>query len=144
MTNSQIASALAEIGTLLELKGENPFRTNAYHAAARTIDQLGEELAAKVRAGTFEHLPGVGETLKEKIETFVNTGKIPQLEDLRAATPPGLVQMLRIPGLGPKKVKALADAGITDLTALQAACDAGAVAKMKGFGAKTQQNILEG
>jgi len=144
MTNSQIAAALDEIGTLLELKGENPFRTNAYHAASRAIDQLSTDVAAAVRAGNLGRIPGVGETLKEKIEALVNTGRIPQLEELRAATQPRLLQMLRLPGMGPKKVRALADQGVVDLDALRLACTEGRIAKMKGFGAKTQQNLLDG
>lgn len=144
MTNGQIAAALEEIGTLLELKGEDAFRTRAYHAAARTLDQLSDDIAAQVNAGSWGHVPGIGETLKQKIETMVKTGSIPQLEELRAATPPGLLQMLRIPGLGPKKVKALADTGIADLADLKKACEEGRVAKLKGFGAKTQENILNG
>lgn len=144
MTNSQIAALIDEIGTLLELKGENPFRSNSYHAAARAIDQVTDDIAARVRGGDLGHIPGVGEAIREKIEALVNTGAIPQLEELRAATPPGLLQMLRLPGMGPKKVKSLFDTGIKDLQELKAACDAGTVAKLKGFGPKSQQNILDG
>src|SRR3954464_14620869 len=119
MTNSQIAAALEEIGTLLELKGENPFRTQSYHTAARVIDQLGEELAPRLAGPGLGRIPGVGESLYEKIETLIETGGLPQLDELRAQTPPGLLQMLRIPGLGPKKVRALADNGISDLAQLK-------------------------
>jgi DNA polymerase (family 10) len=144
MTNSQIAAALSEIGTLLELQGETGFRANAYHSAARSVDNLGDEVEARVRAGQLGSIPGIGSTLREKIETLVLTGSIPQLEELRASTPVGLVQMLRVPGLGPKKVRALADSGIDDLAKLKQACDEGRVAKIKGFGAKTQENITNG
>jgi DNA polymerase (family X) len=144
MTNAAIAAALSEIGTLLELKGENPFRTQSYHAVARVIDQLTDDVAQRVIAGDLGKIPGVGDAIKEKIELLVRTGSIPQLDELRANTPPGLIQMLRVPGLGPKKVRALADTGIDDLVALKTACDAGTVAKLKGFGAKTQTNILNG
>ncbi len=144
MNNSEIAAALSEIGTLLELKGENPFRTNSYHAVARVIEQLTVDVAERIKAGDLGKIPGVGDAIKEKIEALVRTGSIPQLEELRANTPPGWLQMLRVPGLGPKKVRALAEVKIDDLVALKAACDAGQVAKLKGFGAKTQTNILNG
>src|SRR5947208_1083158 len=101
MTNVQIAAALAEIGILLELKGENPFRAQAYVTAARAVDQLGEELAPGVLAGQWETIAGIGEATREKIESLVRTGSIPLLEELRAQTPPGLIQMVRVPGLGP-------------------------------------------
>lgn len=144
MTNADIAAALSELGTLMELKGENPFRTQSYHAVARVIDQLTDDVGKRVLAGDLGKIPGVGDAIKEKIEALVKTGSIPQLEELRASTPPGLLQMLRVPGLGPKKVRALADAGFADSEALKAGCVAGAVAKLKGFGPKTQANILSG
>lgn len=144
MTNDQIAAALEEVGTLLDLRGENPFRANAYHAGARTVEQLTEPLAALVAEGRLAGVRGIGETLREAIAALVTDGHWPQLDTLRAETPPGLLLMLRVPGLGPKKVKALADTGIDDPTKLEAACKAGAVAKLKGFGAKTQQKILDG
>src|SRR5262245_49587642 len=144
MTNADIAAALSEIGTLLELKGENPFRTQSYHAVGRVIDQLTIDVAKHVLNDDLPKIPGVGEGIREKIESLVRTGSIPQLDELRANTPPGLLQMLRVPGLGPKKIRALADTGIADLVALKTACEAGQVAKLKGFGAKTQTNILSG
>src|SRR5438093_987817 len=145
MDKSQVAAVLSEIGTLLELHGENSFRCNAYHNAARAIDQLEgslPELIANKQLGTIR---GIGETLQEKITTLVTTGRLPFYDDLRAKTPPGLVQMLRIPGLGPKKVKALYDQlSIDDLDKLKEACVTDRVAELKGFGAKTQQKILDG
>ncbi|MCI0464077.1 MAG: DNA polymerase/3'-5' exonuclease PolX [Gemmataceae bacterium] len=145
MDQNQVAAILSEIGTLLELKGENAFRCNAYHNAARAIQQLETPLAELVASDQLRTIPGIGETLRDKITTLVNTGKLKFLDDLRAETPPGLLEMLRIPGMGPKKVKALHDQlGIDSLDRLKAACDSGEVAELKGFGAKTQQNILEG
>ena len=139
MDKEQVAAILDEIGTLLELQGENPFRANAYHNAARAIEQLEANLADVVAAGKLGEVPGIGDTLREKITTLVTTGQLPFYDDLRAKIPPGLLQMLRVPGLGPKKVKALYDQlGIDDLDKLKAACEAGQVAKLKGFGAKTQ------
>jgi DNA polymerase (family 10) len=145
MDSQRVAAILDEIGTLLELQGENPFRCLAYHNAARAIEQLEESLADVVAAGRLASIPGVGETLRDKITTLVTTGRLPFHDDLRQRTPVGLLEMLRVQGLGPKKVKALYDQlGIDDLAKLQKACEEDRVARLKGFGAKTQQNILEG
>jgi DNA polymerase (family 10) len=145
MTQDEVAEALDEIGTLLELKGENAFRCNAYRNAARTIQQLPGDLKQMVAEGKLGEVRGIGDTLLEKITTLVTTGKLPYLEDLRASIPAGVVKMLRLPGMGPKKVKALFDnLHIDTIEKLKLACEAGEVAKQKGFGAKTQQKILDG
>jgi DNA polymerase (family 10) len=144
MNAPQVAAALSEIGTLLELQGANPFKSQAYHTAARTIETLDGDLATIVAGGKLATVRGIGATLREAITALVNDGRYSVLDDLRAQTPPALMQMLRIPGLGPKKVKALHEEGISDLEALQKACEDGRVAKLKGFGAKTQDKILEG
>ncbi|MBY0455887.1 MAG: PHP domain-containing protein, partial [Gemmataceae bacterium] len=145
MTKDDVADALDEIGTLLELKGENAFRTNAYHNAARLVQQLPGDLSQMALEGKLQEVRGIGEALAQKITTLVTTGKLPYLEDLRASVPAGLVTMLKLPGLGPKKVKALHDLlGIDTIEKLKAACESGEVAKQKGFGAKTQAKILEG
>lgn len=145
MDKSEVAAILEEIATLLELQGENPFRANAYARAGRSIEQLETNIEDVVRDGKLDQVPGVGETLRDKITTLVTTGKLEFYDDLKARTPPGLLQMLRLPGMGPKKVKLLHDTlGIDDLKKLKAACDEGLVASLKGFGAKTQKNILEG
>jgi DNA polymerase (family 10) len=145
MDKDQVAFILNQIGTLLELQGENPFRCNAYFNGARAIEQLETDLGEVVAAGKLDQVPGIGETLREKITTLVKTGRLPFYEKLREKTPPGLLDMLRVQGLGPKKVKALYDQlGIDDLDKLKAACEDGRVATLKGFGEKTQQRILEG
>src|SRR5262245_22912659 len=145
MGKDQVAAILAEIGTLLELQGESPFRTNAYHNGARAILQLEEDLPTVVREGRLTSIPGIGATLSEKITTLVTTGRLPFYDDLRAKVPEGVVQMLRIPGMGPKKVMALnQQLGIDTIDKLKAACESGEVAKLRGFGAKTQDKILEG
>jgi DNA polymerase (family 10) len=145
MSKDEVAAALDEIGTLLELKGENPFRANAYHAASRTIVQMVGDLKQMVEAGQLSEIRGIGATLQEKIATLVVTGRLPYLEELRASIPAGLVEMLRLPGVGPKKVKALHDnLKINSVEDLKSACERGEVAKLKGFGAKTQAKILEG
>ncbi len=145
MDNQQVAQALSEIGVLMELLGENSFRVSAYVNASRTISQLTEEIVSYVNKGTLAEIAGIGVTLQEKITTLVKTGKLEFLEDLKAKVPPGLIKMLAIQGLGPKKVKALYDLlQIDSLEKLKTSCDAGNVAALKGFGAKTQQKILEG
>ncbi|MFQ3652289.1 MAG: DNA polymerase/3'-5' exonuclease PolX [Gemmataceae bacterium] len=145
MDREQVAAILNEIGTFLELKGENSFRVNAYLNGARAVSQMEEDLATVVREGRLTSIAGIGETLRDKITTLVTTGSLAFYEQLKAEIPPGLVDMLRIPGLGPKKVKTLHEQlGIDTLDKLRQACESGAVANLKGFGAKTQSKILEG
>jgi DNA polymerase (family 10) len=145
MGKDDIAAALDEIGTLLQLKGENDFRVRAYTNGARVVQQLEGDLGELIKSGKLADVRGIGDALFDKIAVLAETGKLPFLEELRAATPPGLVEMLRLPGVGPKKVKAMHDAlGIDTIEKLKAACDSGEVAKLKGFGEKTQAKILEG
>jgi DNA polymerase (family X) len=145
MDKGQVAEVLISIGTLLELKGENPFKTRAYQNAARTIEALSEPLDKVVAEARLGELKGIGEALQQKITELVTTGRLQYYEDLKAATPPGLVAMLDIPGLGPKKIKVLHDElGIDSVEQLEQACKAGKIAGLKGFGEKTQTNILEG
>ncbi len=145
MDKDQIAAILDEIGTLLEIQGENPFRSQAYHNAARAVQQLEEDLPTLVRDGRLGEVRGIGETLQQKITVLVTTGQLPFYDELRGRTPPGLFQLLRLPGMGPKKVKALYEQlGIDDLDKLKTACETDQVAALRGFGAKTQQKLLEG
>src|SRR5690349_4101120 len=144
MTSDQVASTLEEIAVLMELRGENPFKSNAYHTAARTIEQLSEDLGQVAAEGRLKGIRGIGSTLQDVIACLVRDECVPVLDELRQQVPPGLVQMLRLPGLGPKKIIALSQAGIGDLDALKLACEAGTVAKLKGFGGKTQDKILAG
>src|SRR5262245_50549405 len=99
MDKEQVAAVLSEIATLLELLGENVFRTNAYHNGARAVLQMEEDLGEVVRQGRLMDVPGIGATLRDKITTLVTTGRLPYHEELRAKVPPALLQMLRIPGL---------------------------------------------
>jgi DNA polymerase (family 10) len=145
MDKHQVAAILAEIATLLELQGENPFRCNAYRNAARAIEQMEEDLGEAIRGERLKEIPGIGETLQDKIAMLVTTSDLPFYADLKAKTPPGLLQMLRLPSMGPKKVKALYEQlGIKSLEDLKDACQQDRVAALKGFGSKTQQKILEG
>jgi DNA polymerase (family 10) len=145
MDKEQVAEILTEIGTLLELKGENPFKTRAYANAARTIEGLSEPLTKIVAENRLGEIKGVGEALTKKITELVTTGKLKYYEELKASIPPGLIEMLEIPGLGPKKIQALNQKlGVDSVGKLEAACQSGAVAGLAGFGEKTQANILEG
>ena len=109
MTKDEIAAALEEIGTLLQLKGENDFRVRAYTAGAKALVQLEGDFKARVAEKRFDDVRGIGDALQEKILTLATTGQLPFLDDLRASVPPGLIEMLRLPGIGPKKIKALHD-----------------------------------
>src|SRR5947209_9815137 len=100
MDKSEVAAVLEEIAVLLELQGENPFRANAYAKAGRAIAQLETNLDDIVKAGTLNEIAGIGETLRDKITTLVTTGHLPFYDDLKGKTPPGLIVMLRLPGMG--------------------------------------------
>jgi DNA polymerase (family 10) len=145
MDKDKVAAILVEIGTLLELKGENPFKTRAYANAARTLESLNEPLAALVAEKRLGEIKGIGEALEKKITELVETGKLKYYDELKASIPPGLIAMLEISGLGPKKIQALNQKlGVDSVETLEAACKSGKVAELDGFGEKTQANILEG
>lgn len=145
MDKDKVADILIEIGTLLELKGENPFKTRAYSNAARALGGLSEPLEKLVAEKRLGEIKGIGEALEQKITELVETGKLKYYEDLKASLPPGMVEMLEISGLGPKKIQAVyKKLGVDSIEKLEAACKAGKVAELDGFGEKTQANILEG
>ncbi len=145
MDKNQVAEILADIGTLLELKGENPFKTRAYANAARALETLAEPLATIVAENRLGEIKGIGDALQQKITELVTTGKLKYYEELKASIPPGLIAMLEISGLGPKKIQALQkQLGVDSVEKLEAACAAGKVAELTGFGEKTQANLLEG
>lgn len=146
MTKTEIASVLTDIGTLLELKGENPFKIRAYQSGARLLEGLSEEdIAQRVADGTLEEVKGIGEALAQKISELHRTGRLEFYENLKASVPEGLVEVLSIPGLGAKKVRALQEKlGVDSIAKLRAACAEGKVAALEGFGEKTQEKILTG
>jgi DNA polymerase (family 10) len=146
MTKNGIVEVLEQIGVLLELKGENPFKIRAYQSGARTLGMIEEaELARLIAAGELGTLKGFGEALVQKVTELHSTGRLEFFEKLKATVEPGLIEMLEIPGLGPKKIKALNERlGITGIAALAEACAKGTVAELEGFGAKTQEKILAG
>ena len=145
MDAKHVADILREIGEILGIKGENPFKTRAYENAARAIEGLGPGLDDAVQMGTLTEIPGIGEALAKKITELVTTGSLKYYEELRASIPDGLLDMTRIPGMGPKKIKAVYDKlGISTVGELEYACKENRLAALDGFGAKTQQNILAG
>ncbi len=145
METGRIAQILDEMGTMLEINGENPFRCRAYHTAAQSLMNLPDELSEMIADGSLAEVAGIGETMYAKIVQLATTGHLPSYDELRRKTPPGLVALLRIPGLGPKKIKTLRDdLRIESLADLRAAAESGRIAGVKGFGEKTEKKILEG
>lgn len=146
MTKNEIADVLTEIGTLLELKGENPFKVRAYQTGARALEGIEEaELARLVAEEKLGTIKGFGEALVQKITELHTTGKLEYFEKLKASIEPGLVEILQIPGVGPKKIKLLHDKlGVASIADLTKACHEGKVAALEGFGEKTQEKILAG
>lgn len=147
MDNGKIASLLEEMADLLEFRGENPFRIRAYRNGAKAIKDLTESVAGILADPTrrLDSIPGIGKTLVDKAKVLVETGSLPQLEKLRREVPDVVLSMARIPGLGAKKAAVLhQELKLKTLDDLRRACEQDAVKVLKGFGAKTQQVILEG
>lgn len=144
MDKNKVAEILVEIGTLLELKGENPFKTRAYANAARALEGINETLEKLVAEKRLGEIKGIGEAIEQKITELVETGTLKYYEELKASIPSGLIEMLGLSGLGPKKIQALnKKLGVDSIEKLEAACRAGKVAELDGFGEKTQANLLE-
>ncbi len=145
MTNAQIAAALEELAVLYQLDGADQYRVLAYTNSARTIKNEGRSVAEMARNGTVTDLPGVGKTLEEKIVALVETGEIPAAAKLKKKIPEGLLEISRIPGLGPKTVRRLHDElDVTGPEDLRAAAEAEKVRTLKGLGPKVEEKILAG
>ena len=144
MLNRKVADALNEIADLLDLQGVG-FKPRAYREAAMSIESLGEDVKVLAEEGRLREIEGVGESVEAKITELVGTGSIRYLEDLRRKVPAGLVEVMRVPGLGPKRAMILHDLlGIKDLATLESAAKGHKVRALKGFGAKTEGKVLEG
>ena len=145
MENKSIADLLTEIADILDIQGENPFRVRSYRNAARTIADMGQSVRAMVRAGEdLEQIPGIGKSLQERIEEIVSTGKCGFLEELRAKVPPALTELLKLEGLGPKKVKLLYDElGVDSVDRLEKSAQAGKLRDLPGMGLKTEEKVLK-
>ncbi len=145
ISKKDVIRILEEIAVLLELKGESPFKSIAYANAARRLETLEEDLEELVRRGGLTSIKGIGEALSKKITELVTTGRLEYYDKLRASIPPGHLEMLRIPGLGPKKIRALHEKlAIETLGELEYACMENHLVELPGFGARTQQKILTG
>ncbi|MEM0963833.1 MAG: helix-hairpin-helix domain-containing protein [Bacteroidota bacterium] len=143
MTNKAIARQLKLTADLIELTGGNPFRARAYASASRVVDRMDESAQALAASGDLVGVKGIGKGLAAEIGEFVETGAMSVTESMLQALPPGLPEVLRVKGLGVKKVRALwQEAGVTSLEDLEAAAAAGRLAELPGFGAKTVENIL--
>jgi DNA polymerase (family X) len=143
--NADITVIFEEIADLLEIEGANPFRIRAYRNAARILGDLPQEVCALVgRGDDLTRLPGIGSDLAGKISEIVTTGHCSLLERLRKELPPAITELLKIPGLGPKRVKALYhDLDVQTVEQLHRAAQDGRIRALHGFGAKTEQNILQ-
>ncbi|MFW5791804.1 MAG: DNA polymerase/3'-5' exonuclease PolX, partial [Desulfohalobiaceae bacterium] len=143
--NTDIERTLTQVADLLEIEGGNPFRVRAYRNAARAVGSMSREAAKMVDSGEeLTTIPGVGKDLAQKIETLVRTGSLPVLDELRQRLPPELLGLLDVEGLGPKRVSALYKGlGIHDVTTLKQAAQEGRVRELPGFGATTEQKILQ-
>jgi DNA polymerase (family 10) len=143
MRAAEVADILEEIGRLLEFKGENPFKVRAYVNAARALAELGEPLDAVVAEGRLREIQGIGAAIADKIMAFAETGSIPLLERLRGEIPPGVLDLVAVPGLGPKRARAAFEAlGIASLDDLETAAASGRLAEVPGFGERTARTIL--
>lgn len=143
MMNKEIARVLQETASLIELTGGNPFRARALSSAARTLRGLDESAADRLAAGTLTDISGIGDGLAAQIEELLARGSFELRDELLNAVPAGLLDVLRVKGLGTKKVRTLwKELGITTLDELEAAAADGQVAQLDGFGTKTQSNIL--
>jgi DNA polymerase (family 10) len=144
VTRDRVVEVLERIALLLELQGENPFKVRAYRNGARTLELLEGDLGTLVRETGLQGIAGIGEALREKISTLVTTGKLPYYDDLVARFPPKLFELFDVPGLGPKKIKALYEKlKVASLADLEKACRSGNVAGLEGFGAKTEEKLLQ-
>ncbi|MEO8613896.1 MAG: DNA polymerase/3'-5' exonuclease PolX [Luteolibacter sp.] len=144
MTREKLAEVLEEIALLLELKDENPFKIRAYRQGAETVRNFDGEIVELAEKNELNGIKGIGEALRDKLHELASTGQLEFYEKLRAEFPPGLFELFDVQGLGPKKVKALHEAlGVSSIADLKAACEAGKIAGLPGFGAKTQVKILE-
>jgi DNA polymerase (family 10) len=145
MNKREIASALEEIAFFLELKGENPFKIKAYSAGARVIESLPEEPAVLVQKGILRNVKGIGEGLAGAVSELVTTGASTLHQELKASFPAGVREMTAVPGLGPRKIKAIYEQlNVGSVGELEYACIENRLVGLPGFGQKTQEKILAG
>src|SRR6201995_5079382 len=142
-TNAEIAAAFDELGDLYELDGAVSYRVIAYHTAAKTVRDASVSVMGLTREGKVTSLPGIGKTLEEKLRALDESGDIPSAQKLRAKFPAGLIQVMHLPGFGPKRARLLyEELGVDSLEKLRAAAEAGEIRKIRGLGARVEQNLL--
>jgi DNA polymerase (family 10) len=145
ITQTDIAEILGDMASILDILGENPFKVRSYENAARVVASLPGDLGQMIASGELLNVKGIGKSLFSHIEELYNTGKLDTFEDLKAKIPPGLLELLRIPGMGPKKVKAVFEKlGVKTIEDLERAANENRVAALDGFGTTTQIKILYG
>lgn len=145
VTKETVTKILEDIAVLLELTGENPFKSRAYQNAARNLEKVESDLDEVVRQGKIYEIEGIGEAIGKKIVELMTTGKLEYYEKLKTSVPSGHLEMLKISGLGPKKIHALYEQlGIKTIGELEYACHENRLVELKGFGKKSQENILAG
>ncbi len=145
MKNLEIAEIFKEIAQILEIKGDNPFRIRAYEKAAQNIEGLTEDIESLIKEEKLETIPGIGKDLAEKIKEIIKTGKLKQYEDLKKSIPVGLVDLLNIPGIGPKTAKLLYEKlKVKDILELEKKAKEGRLLGLFGIKEKTVKNILKG
>ena len=143
MRNAELALHFDELADLYELDGAIIHRVLAYRNAAKAIREAGASVAEMTRAGSVTELPGIGKTIEEKLNTLLETGSIPSAEKLKAKYPPGLVEITRLPGLGPKRARKLFDElGIASLDELRKAAEEQRLRTLRGFGPKAEESVL--
>ena len=144
MPPKSVSSLLEQIASLLEIKGENPFKIRAYYNAAKVLSGI-EDVEEVIRSGHGREIKGVGDAIATKLEEYVKTGKMLYYDELTRETPASLLELLQIPNLGPRKIKVLYEAlGITNVGELEYACKEHRLTSLPGFGEKTQEKILKG
>lgn len=145
MTNQEVAQVLEEIGEMLEILGESPYRVRAYQRAANAVRGLPQDLEELYEAGKLISVRGIGTSLAEKIEELLRTGKLSYFEELKKKVPPSLITLMQVPGVGPKKAKLLHDQlSITSVDELYEAVEKHQLRDLKRLGAKTEENIRQG
>jgi len=144
VTNARIAAAFDELADLYELDGAVSYRVLAYRSAAKAVRESPVSVGQLAREGRATEIPGIGATLQEKLRALHATGDIPAAQKLRAKYPTGLIEIMHMPGFGPKRARRIFDElGIDSVEALKAACEAGEVRKLKGFGTKVEDSLLK-
>lgn len=145
MKNQEVAEIFRKVASLLEIKGDNPYRIRAYQRAAQNIEALTRDIEDLARRNQLSRIPGIGADLAGKIKEILETGTLRLYEELKKEIPQELLRFLEIPGLGPKKAKIIYETlGITSIEDLERACKEHKIARLPGMGYKTEENILRG